>query len=164
MKTLSDRSNKTAAKQFLWFIARVLRTLVVVAVLYMVIVFFLGWFLPHTLIFFTLMAMLWYFVRTGEWTRFSPRALCVLAAGMIAIIPSIVLEREWMLGGGAAVLALTFLVIISYFVLTGEEFRFSLRTLFVFMTGIAVITAIATQVPCWPLGGDPLWPVWPDKL
>jgi len=48
---------------------------------------------------------------------------------------------------------LTLLAMLSYFTRTGVRIRFSLRTLFVFTTGIAMITAMAAWVPWWGFFG-----------
>ncbi len=80
------------------FLLSVARFVLALAIVFVVLVF-LGWFRSHTLIFFALLAMLWYFVRTGEWAHFRLRTLFVLMLGIAVILAIVTQIPCWALGG-----------------------------------------------------------------
>jgi hypothetical protein len=96
-----DLSYKGITKRSLRFAARVVRLLVIVAGLYMVVGGALVFALPHTLILFTVVAMIWYFARTRQGKRFSLHSLFLFTAGVAVIMSIATLVPSWMLGGGA---------------------------------------------------------------
>lgn len=99
MTTRSSRTYRTLAYGCL---RQVVKAILILGALWL----FLGalvWFLPWTLIFLVAVALVWYFVRTGQGKRFTLRGLLVLTTGfaMIAAIASFV--PDYMAGGSGGV-------------------------------------------------------------
>lgn len=86
------------------FLSSAVRTVLTLAIIF-AIWFGMVFALPHTMIFLTMTAMIWYFARSGKRTRFSPRSLFVFTTGIVIITATGVLVPAPMLGGAGGVIA-----------------------------------------------------------
>lgn len=100
MRIPRKRWHQGIVQQCLSFVARTVLALTIVFVVWVSLV----WFLPHTMILLTIAAMVWYFARTGQWTRFSLRSLFVFWTGMVVIIATAALVPDLTLSGWVGVI------------------------------------------------------------